>query len=334
MDYKDYTVKDFLHDELFRKWIERPDHDTGLFWETWMRENPNHRTIVEEARDVLLLIGTQEYIPTAEDQAEVWGRIVYTIHEAPPRRAFNFSLLRYAAVFLGVLAIATASWLFLHQEKALIVSYTAPYGETRKIVLPDSSMVRLNANSTLRYSAVRNGKREIWLDGEGFFSVVHDNNNTPFLVHTSDVDVQVIGTEFNVNTRRVMTRVVLNNGAVKLKLNGEGQEDISMKPGEMVSYSTKTNQLSRRDVNPADYNAWLDNMLIFNETPIAEVAVVLQENLGVNLNIEDQELQKELFTGSIPMSDVEIFFKTLSRSLHVVIEKKDNKSYSIRRKKA
>lgn len=332
MDYKDYTVKDFLHDELFRKWIERPDHDTDLFWETWMRENPDHRTIVEEARDVLLLIGTEEYMPTAEDQAEVWSRIAYTIHEAP-KKTSNFIMLRYAAVFLGVLAIAAASWLFLHQEKALIVNYATPYGKTRKIVLPDSSMVRLNANSTLRYSAGKNGKREIWLDGEGFFSVVHDNNNTPFLVHTSDVDVQVIGTEFNVNTRRVMTRVVLNNGAVKLKLNGDGQQDISMKPGEMVSYSTKTNQLSRRDVNPADYNAWLDNMLIFNETPIAEVVVVLQENLGINLNIEDQELQKELFTGSIPMSDVEIFFKTLSRSLHVVIEKKDNKSYSIRRKK-
>lgn len=332
MDYKDYTVKDFLHDELFRKWIERPDHDTDLFWETWMLENPDHRTIVEEARDVLLLIGTEEYMPTAEDQAEVWSRIAYTIHEAPEKKS-NFIMLRYAAVFLGVLAIAAVSWLFLHKEKALIVNYTAPYGETRKIVLPDSSMVRLNANSTLRYSADKYGKREIWLDGEGFFSVVHDNSNTPFLVHTSDVDVQVIGTEFNVNTRRVMTRVVLNNGAVKLKLNGDGQEDISMKPGEMVSYSTKTNQLSRRDVNPADYNAWLDNMLIFNETPIAEVAVVLQENLGINLNIEDQELQKELFTGSIPMSDVEIFFKTLSRSLHVVIEKKDNKSYSIRRKK-
>lgn len=332
MEYKDYTVKDFLHDELFRKWIERPDHDTDTFWETWMRENPDHRATVEQARDILLLIGTEEHIPTAEDQAEVWSRIAYTIHEVPEKR-YGFGIWRYAAVLLGVLAMVTASWLFLHREKPVVVAYTTSYGETKRIVLPDSSVVRLNANSALRGSIRKNGRREIWLEGEGFFSVVHESNNAPFLVHTSDVEVLVLGTEFNVNTRRVMTRVVLNNGAVKLKLNGDGQQDIHMKPGEMVSYSTKTNQLSRRKVNPADYNAWLENMLIFNETPIAEVAVALQENLGVNLYIEDQDLQKELFTGSIPMSDVEIFFKTLSRSLHVVIVKKDNKSYSIRRKK-
>lgn len=332
MDYKDYTVRDFLHDELFRKWIERPDHDTELFWETWMRENPDHRTTVEQARDVLLLIGTEEHTPTAEDRAEVWSRITYTIHETPENTS-RFGMWRYAAVFLGVLAVAAASWLFLYQGKPETISYTTPYGETKKIVLPDSSRVRLNANSTLRYRISKNGKREIWLNGEGFFSVVHDKDNAPFLVHTSDVDVQVIGTEFNVNTRRVMTRVVLNNGAVKLKLNGKDQQDINMKPGELVSYSTSTNQLSRRNVDPADYNAWLDNMLSFNEAPIAEVAVVLQENLGINLTIEDKELQNELFTGSIPMSDVEIFFKTLSRSLHVVIEKKDNNSYSIRRRK-
>lgn len=331
MDYKDYTVRDFLHDELFRKWIENPDHDTKLFWETWMHENPDQRNTVEQARDVLLLIGTDEYTPTAEDQAEVWSRIAYTIRETPQKTSV-FRMWRYAAVFLGVL-IAAAGWLFLHQGKAVETTYTTTYGETKKIVLPDSSVVRLNANSTLRCRIDRNGGREIWLDGEGFFSVVHDSHNTPFLVHTSDVDVQVIGTEFNVNTRRVMTRVVLNNGAVQLKLNGDGQQDIKMKPGEMVSYSTTTHQMFRRNVNPADYNAWLDNMLVFNETPVAEVATVLQENLGIKLNIEDQELQKELFTGSIPMSDVEIFFKTLSRSLHVVIEKKDNNSYSIRKKK-
>jgi len=328
MDYKDYTVRDFLHDELFRKWIEHPDRDTELFWETWMRENPDQRNSVEEARDVLLMIGTEEYTPTEEDQAEVWSRIAYTIRETPQKTS-SFTMWRYAAVFLGVLAVA--GWLFLHRGKAIELNYVTTYGETKKIVLPDSSIVRLNANSTLRCSISRNGKREVWLNGEGFFSVVHDNNNAPFLVHTSDVDVQVIGTTFNVNTRRIMTRVILNNGAVKLKLNGEGQEDIKMKPGEMVSYSTTTHQLSRRNVNPADYNAWIDNMFVFNETPIAEVAVVLQENLGINLNIEDQDLQKELFTGSIPMSDIAIFFRTLSRSLHVVIEKKDNNNYSIRR---
>jgi hypothetical protein len=78
MDYKDYTVKDFLHDELFRKWIIRPDNDTAIFWETWLCEHPDQRVTLEQARDVLLLIGPEEYIPAAEDKAEVWSRIAYS----------------------------------------------------------------------------------------------------------------------------------------------------------------------------------------------------------------------------------------------------------------
>ena len=332
MDYKDYTVREFLHDEMFRKWIIDPDHETAIFWETWLRDNSDHRAIMEQARDVLLLIGPEEHVPTAEDQAEVWSRIAYSVRQVPEKRRI-FIAWRYAAAFAGVLVVTAASWYFMHKKEPVLVSYAAPYGETKKITLPDSSVVRLNANSRLRFSMDSDGKREVWIDGEGFFTVLHESSNAPFAVHTSDVDVQVIGTEFNVSTRRIMTRVVLNSGAVKLKLNGEGQQDLSMKPGDMVTFSTKTNQLSRRKVNPADYNAWLDNMFVFNEATIAEVAAVLNENLGINIKIEEQELQKELFTGSIPMSDVEIFFRTLSRSLHVVIEKKDNQNYSIRRKK-
>lgn len=331
MDYKEYTVKDFLHDELFRKWIINPDNETTVFWETWLRENPDHHAKLAEARDVLLLIGPEEYVPSAEEQAEVWSRIAYSIHQVPEKRRV-FVAWRYAAAFVGILAATATGWYLLHKEKPLVVSYITPYGETRKITLPDSSVVNLNANSSLRFSMTSNGKREVWLDGEGFFTILHETDNAPFAVHTSDIDVQVIGTAFNINTRRVMTRVVLSSGAVNVKLNGEGQQDVKMNPGDMVTFSTITNQLSRRKVNPADYNAWLDNMFVFNEATIGEVAAVLNENLGINIKIEDQGLQKELFTGSIPMSDVDIFFKTLSRSLHVVIEKKDNNNYSIRRK--
>lgn len=330
MDYKNYTVKEFLHDELFRKWVGSPDNETNIFWDTWLRENPEQGDTARQARDILLMIGVEEYIPTEQDQSEVWSRINFSIHERPLGKSAGW--MRYAAIFAGVAVLTTATWFFFNKEQVVTASYKTLYGQTEKIKLPDSSEIRLNANSALRFSMTKHGKREVWLEGEGFFTVVHDVNNTPFLIHTSDVDVQVIATAFNVNTRRVMTRVVLNNGAVKLMLNGDDKQAVNMKPGEMITYSSKTKQLLRRQVNPADYSAWLDNTLVFNETPIAEVAAVLNDNLGIKLEIGDKELQRELFTGSIPMSDVEIFFKTLSRSLHVVIVKEDNNNYSIRRK--
>ncbi|MVT07455.1 FecR domain-containing protein [Chitinophaga tropicalis] len=327
--YKDYTVTDFLHDALFRKWVIDPDAETENFWKSWLEQHPERREIPERAREVLLIIGFDEYTPAREEQEEVWSRIKYTIQQ-PGKRIAAMNVWRYAAIFSGLLLMAVAG-IFIYGRQQ--VQYATVYGEVKTIILPDKSVVRLNANSVLRHRRywLWESRREIWISGEGFFTVVHKQNHQPFFVHTTDVDVKVTGTEFDVNTRRTKTQVVLSNGAVQLDLRNDGHPLITMKPGQMVTYSAATNKLDRKDVNPSDYSAWRNNMLVFTETPIAEVAASLEDNLGLNIHIEDTTLQQELFTGSIPMDDAEIFFKTLYRSFHVRIEK-ENKNYSIRRK--
>jgi ferric-dicitrate binding protein FerR (iron transport regulator) len=324
MLFNDYTIKDFLHHELFRKWVINPDHDTNIFWDNWLTEHPDKKAMIEQAKDILLLIGEEECEPALEDQQEVWAKIITTIHAE--KRFVIPHWWRYAAVFLGVLVTTVLYYNYNRRE----IKYTTQYGEVRTIILPDRSIVKLNAHSTLRYK--RNKTREIWFDGEGYFSVVHRNNNQPFLVHTTDVNVQVLGTAFNVNTRRVKTQVVLDNGAVRLNLNQAQLPDITMKPGDMVTYSAATKLFSSSTVNPQDYCSWLNNMLVFNNTPITEVVAALQDNLGISIKIEDTGLAQQTFTGTIPMDNAAIFFKTLSRSFNVIIREDQQHSYIISRK--
>lgn len=326
--YKDYTETDFLHDTLFRKWVIDPDPVTVAFWQNWMELYPERREILEHAREVLLIIGFDQYEPTKEDQEEVWSRIKYTIQHHRTG-IVSMKVWRYAAVFIGLLLMtATAMFVYSSQQVQVVTAY----GEVKTVVLPDRSVVRLNANSVVRYRRYwLFGKREVWLKGEGFFTVIHQYDRQPFFVHTTDVNVKVTGTEFNINTRRVKTQVVLNNGVVQLDLRNDSLPDITMRPGEMVVYSEATGRLLQKKVNPADYCAWRNKMLVFYETPIAEVAASLEDNLGLSIHIKDTVLQQELFTGSIPMDNADIFFKTLYRSFHVRIEKENN-SYSIRRR--
>ena len=326
MLFENYTIQDFLHHELFRKWVLSPDHDTDIFWKEWLAANPDKQEMVDQARNVLLLIGFEEHEPSVEDQQEVWEKIKVTIH-----RGKRFTIphwWRYAAVLLGIIIITTAI-LYNGQE----IKYSTEYGEMKTFILPDRSVVRLNAHSTLRYRHRWLGayKREVWFDGEGYFSIVHKNNDQPFLVHTTDVKVQVVGTAFNVNTRRVRTQVVLNNGIVKLQLNRAKPTVITMKPGDMVTYSARTQTLTSQQVNPQDYCSWLNNALIFNNTPITEVIATLQDNLGININIDNAGLENKTFTGSIPMDNAAIFFKTLSRSFNVTIREDNKHNYIISR---
>lgn len=337
MTFGDDIIKELLQDELFRKWVTAPDNDTITFGENWLAENPGKQDALNKAREILLIIGDEQHTPAAYEQQEVWARIKDTIHrvhaqpQTGPRIFPAGRWLKYAAAFVVIFGAAITGYLFYGQQT---VNYSTAYGEIKTIVLPDSSVVKLNAHSTLTYRSgwPGNRSREVWLGGEAFFSIVHKSSNQRFIVHTTDVNVQVTGTTFNVNTRQVRTRVVLNSGAVKLSLNRQGSPAITMKPGDMVTYSAATKQLSNKQVNAEDYASWRNNILTFNEASLAEVAASLQDNLGINIRFEDTTLQQQTFTGSIPMDDVAIFFKTLSRSFNVVVENENHNNYVIREK--
>ncbi|MGD1895272.1 MAG: FecR family protein [Cyclobacteriaceae bacterium] len=104
-----------------------------------------------------------------------------------------------AAVVSGLVLTAALVWFLLKADS--LTEYATDYGEIRTLTLPDSSRVTLNANSAIHYAAKWDVDvaREVWLDGEAYFSVTHTQNDQPFIVHVTDgLRVNVLGTEFNV----------------------------------------------------------------------------------------------------------------------------------------
>src|SRR5690606_15777064 len=120
--------------------------------------------------------------------------------------------------------------LFKNQSSSWL-QCTTGYGETRKINLPDGSLVVLNANSELKYESnwQQAPMREVWLQGEAFFEVVKTTEEKQFIVHTGSLDVEVLGTQFNVHNRHQKVQVVLSSGKVKLQPL-ERQESLLMNP--------------------------------------------------------------------------------------------------------
>ncbi len=236
-----------------------------------------------------------------------------------------------AAAVTGIIAIML---LPQRNAEAQFVSMTTGYGE-KTILLPDSSEICLNVNSTVRYpSTWASGEtREVWLSGEAFFEVKHLTGDTKFIVHTDDVDIQVVGTAFNVNTRRVQTQVALQNGKVNLKLNRKDTALIAMKPGDVVTWSAERRELTNEQAaDPGHYAAWQQQQLIFQDASLADVLLALQENTGIKVQLEDTAMLKETFTGTIETDHIDVFFKTLSRSFDINITENGKDSYVIHRK--
>ncbi|MFY0254635.1 FecR family protein [Chitinophaga sp. 30R24] len=344
MKFREFTISDFLEEPSFRSWVLENDVHAAAFWEEWMQHNPDKVDTVRQARQWLQVLGSATYTPAPEDGPAIWSRILGTIERAalqggkgnlfaiPPAaaRVRNRRWLPYTAILTGMAISYTAAVLLFARPK--VEQQATAKREMKTVFLPDSSEVKLNVNSTLRYAKAWDAiaPREVWISGEAFFTVTHKYNNQRFVVHTPDMDVQVTGTAFNVNTRRVKTQVVLDNGVVKLALRQhESAMPIIMKPGDMVTYSVKTNELTNTRVNPEVYSSWQRKKLLFTDTPISEVIKSLQDNLGITIALQDESLGDQTFTGAIPMDNIEVFFKILSKSLHVTVTKTGTDTYRI-----
>jgi transmembrane sensor len=344
MNYRHYTTEDFIADDYFRQWAQYPDKESNLFWEEWIRQHPEKFETLKEAKSILQFLYFKIPQPEHKDYLDVKRKIKQGINKSDPHfpgtylmeksQASGIAIWRKAAAFfVGITLLGIMYFFFLHERPTTI--YATKYGEIRNIVLPDSSMVTLNANSTLTLSSNWRQSREVWLEGEAFFAIEkleyvdESSGENPssqpvkFIVHTDNLDVEVLGTRFNVNERRGMTKVVLNSGRVQLK-NNRDEEIVNMQPGDFVAYSKTDRKFLKQEVDPKLFISWKEGRFAFEGTPIREIAQMLEDNYGYEVKIGNQALASRKFTADIPSHDVGILLILIAESLDVKAEKINN----------
>lgn len=193
----------------------------------------------------------------------------------------------------------------------------------------------LNSNSKIRYVSHWDSDetREVWVEGEAFFSVVHTNNHQKFQVKMpSGMAVEVLGTQFNVKNRDSETRVVLKSGKVKLLINQDNQEkQITMNPSESVELTKTAAGYIKTKVDPQQYLSWTQHKLIFKNTMIADIKTLLEETYGLTVVIPDTSMLHQKISGSVPSNNVESLLFALSESFNYKIVQKNNQLFFLKR---
>ncbi|MCB0629171.1 MAG: FecR domain-containing protein [Saprospiraceae bacterium] len=291
MNYSGYTVNDLVTDESFRRWVLQPQDEDVRFWEDWTAAHPEMRDVIEEARQLVeILVFPEVAVPLDADFADIKNRIQTGATIRPIQRPLWYRFRNIAAVLTG-LALTGLLWFYFSGGKDTMAAYATTYEETRVIELPDGSIVNLNANSSLRLSQDWRQVREIWLEGEAYFDVVKDPSRK-FIVHTGKMDVEVLGTTFNVNARKELTQILLDSGKVQLKTR-ESEKDtlLDMVPGEFVEYKQLQNELVKEKIkNRETVTAWTENRFVFDDSPLSEIAGMLEDEYGMEVIIEDESL--------------------------------------------
>ena len=207
-------------------------------------------------------------------------------------------------------------------------------GSKTNLVLPDGTKVWLNSSSQLTYEKSYGNKlREVNLVGEAYFDVVK-NAEKPFLIHTTKMDIKVLGTAFNVKCYpgEKTTETSLIRGSIEVTLK-DRQEKIMLKPNEKLIINNqevpivkniqqtsirpllpKTTEekpiisLSHLTFYPADNTlietAWVQNRLIFSSETFEDVVLKMERWYSVNIEFADGALKKASLTGSFEKETV------------------------------
>ena len=182
----------------------------------------------------------------------------------------------------------------------------------------------LNANSSITYREnwLESSERNVTLNGEAFFEVYHTQDHRQFLVHTNAVSVEVLGTSFNVLNRRNRTQVVLKEGEVMIKSDSEVLDnDITMLPGELVTI--EGGNYVQHPVQVENYTAWTQDEHVFEGTTLAEIAQLVEDIYGMEVEIKNQALLTKKFTGRIDRGDLNSLFGQIEKVFQLSVEQEN-----------
>lgn len=210
-------------------------------------------------------------------------------------------------------------------------SYSTGIGEQRTIQLLDGSTVELNARSRVKVRLTDHRRDVVLIEGQALFSVAKDKQR-PFVVQAGDAQVRAVGTEFDVYKKQAETVVTVVEGRVETYsgADGAGAAAIMLSAGEQLTVLPHTvTKPTRADTAAA--TAWVQKRLIFEETPLNEVAEEFNRYNRRPLTIDDAELRTLKISGVYSSTDPASLINFLRSQNSINVIETENQVRVVRR---
>ena len=246
--------------------------------------------------------------------------------------------VKYAAIIFLIFSFGFLSYYYVTEESAKneLCTISVPRGNKSEILLPDGSKIWLNNNSKLIYpKKFNNSERKVELIGEGYFEIQR-NTKVPFIVKTSDINIKVVGTKFNVsaypNDKFIETTLISGKVTVQAKDNPELQKTLS--PGQSLTFDKISNNSSIHQVDTKFYTYWMKGEFIFKDEKFETLAKRIERIYNVEIVFEDPSLKEKTYTGDFKVDDniytiLEIFKRSTAEPIEFLT---DRNKITIRRK--
>ncbi|MDQ1149730.1 FecR family protein [Sphingobacterium zeae] len=332
--YTSYRTQDFLDDLDFVRFVKQPKRDDVFNWKAWRAGNPKNAASYDDALAYLhALYGITRIRPDQEFTDDLFEDIERGI--AGKRKKRRNQIVRLWAAATGAAAVAlfiTLSWYY----RSMVVVETGS-GEFQTVLLPDSSTVQLNANSSIAYRRAWNwlSKREVFTTGEVLLEVKHLNKDTSairederFTAYTGDVAVEVLGTKFNLKNRDNKITVSLLEGRIALRNSKHLGETKILAPGDIVEADIEGfRHLSAGKKAAQQAVGWTQKTLTGENLTVADLTNELRYVYGKEIIISDPALLNRKIDGRISLASQESIIYSIANILQANIRMEKDTIY-------
>ena len=297
----------------------------------WIAASPENRKYYDHFR--VIWEQSKNLQPThTVDTNDAWNRfmqrvdredIINTVPEAVARRIpfWNPRMLARAAAMLVMMV--GAGWLIYTATDNGDMMTVASVEKVLKHTLPDGTTVTLNKNSTISYAGHFDGeKRSVTLSGEAFFDVT-PNKSRPFVIDAGNSSVTVVGTTFNVKSRKDITEVIVESGVVEV---AKKQYFVRLKPGERAMVLPDKEAPVALRTTDSLYNYYRTNEFICDGIPLSKLMNTLSEVYEVQIEIKDPRLATLPINTVLSTNNLDEILDVISRTFReqLTIERKGN----------
>lgn len=259
----------------------------------WLNQSEEHAHLFADLSDYDLFENWESLYKAFEKKAD-WNHLRKTVKKSSSLKKVFSTVAKVAAVLFIPLVIGI--WVHkVSNDTLLNTTIVVPKGVQHCLTLSDGTRVWLNTDTKFTYPRKFNAKkREVLLNGEAYFEVM-PNQKSEFVVKAGEVDIVVVGTEFNVYAYRDedLFRITLNKGKVKVR---SSQEEVILNQNQQASMTPRNELVIDRDIDASIYSAWRYHTLSYKDQTLKTITEDLERYYNVQFKFEKPSLAQMRFS--------------------------------------
>jgi transmembrane sensor len=337
-------MKNFLSDPKFQEYVFEGKHKK--YWSQYLLKNPENLQEFRKAEEIAQSLEFKTYKVAPEKyqhflnqyKEAVYIDSAYQHQVKKNTREFQWEYFLKVAAVITIVVFSFGLLLHYNMRSGSISSPVlagedviireVPRQMKSSLLLRDGTQVKMNSESTLEFPAeFTSDNRKVILKGEAFFDVASDTIR-PFLIHSEDITINVLGTSFNVRNYddEVVSSVAVKSGKVMVSASFDGKEEMRvLQMGEMLSVNKENKKMVVSGFDPDEIFGWTEGRIVFTNADMQEIVRRLERWYDVEIQVNLKKSIMKGYTGKFSNVALEHILQGIGFSLGFEYEIKDKK---------